>query len=396
MRRGARVGARRGLGALGAGALVAACQPPPPRGELALQPVEFAALPDWTRDAQAAALVALRRSCGRIATLPEDRPLGPETFGKAGDWRAPCQALEAVDGSDVAVRATLERLFRPFAALDGDSAEGLFTGYYEPELRGSRNPSARNATPLHALPRDLVTVDLGSFRDNLRGERIVGRIENGALRPYPDRAAIDGGALGDAAWVLVWVDDPVDAFFLHIQGSGRVVLDEGGVLRLGYAAQNGHAYVPIGRVLVERGELRREQVSMQSIRAWLAANPTERRALLHRNPSYVFFRVLEGEGPIGSEGVALTPGRSIAVDRRVIALGVPIWLDAEDPLEPSRRVRRLLVAQDTGGAIRGVVRGDVFWGAGADAAERAGRMRSQGRWWILLPNALADRLENRH
>jgi membrane-bound lytic murein transglycosylase A len=157
------------------------------------------------------------------------------------------------------------------------------------------------------------------------------------------------------------------------------------VIRVGYAAQNGHPYVAIGRELIARGALTRETVSMQSIRAWLAAHPDEAAGVMNLNPSYVFFRTLDGDGPLGSEGVVLTPGRSLAIDRAFLAMGLPIWLDAEDPLDPAARLQRLVVAQDTGGAIRGVVRGDVFWGHGADAAERAGRMRSQGRYWVLLP-----------
>ena len=296
-------------------------------------------------------------------------------------------------GDNVAARAFIERHFTPLAVFDGEAMDGLFTGYFEPLLRGSRTRGGNFQTPLYARPDDLITVELGRFREAWRNERIAGRAVDGALAPYDTRAEIDQGSLARRARVLAWVTDPIDAFFLHIQGSGRVVLAEGGEMRAGFAAQNGHAYVPIGRVLVERGVLTREQVSMQSIRAWLAAHPDESRALLHANPSYVFFRELDGEGPLGSEGVALTPGRSLAVDRSQIALGVPIWLDAEDPLDPDRRLQRLMVAQDTGGAIRGIVRGDVFWGAGADAAERAGRMRARGRFWVLLPVAIARRLD---
>ena len=201
-------------------------------------------------------------------------------------------------------------------------------------------------------------------------------------RPAPPKGAPE----------IVWVDDPVDAFFLQIQGSGRILFDDGTMMRVGYAAQNGHPYVAIGRELIARGALTRETVSMQSIRAWLVANPGEAAAVMNLNPSYVFFRTLEGDGPLGSEGVAVTPGRSLAVDRAFLAMGLPVWLDAEDPLDPTSRVRRLMVAQDTGGAIKGPVRGDVFWGHGPEAAERAGRMRSSGRYWVLLPRGVAPRV----
>lgn len=278
----------------------------------------------------------------------------------------------------------------------------MFTGYYEPELRGSRTRGGRYTVPLYGRPADLVTVDLGQFRDELKGQRIVGRVRQGALRPYATRAEIEAGALhgikheDGGSLELVWVDDAVDAFFLQIQGSGRVVLEDGSVLRVGFAERNGHPYVAIGRELVAQGIMTREQVSMQSIREWLAANPDTAAELMNRNPSFVFFRTLPSstspeDGPFGSEGVPLTPGRSLAVDRNFLPMGLPIWLEADDPINSGQRLRRLLIAQDTGGAIRGPVRGDVFWGFGADAAERAGRMRSAGRYWILLPRDVAAR-----
>jgi membrane-bound lytic murein transglycosylase A len=349
-------------------------------------------------------VVAVRRSCERIARLPAETALGPAgVAGLARDWREPCAAVAAAPvGDDRAARAALETWFVPFAATNNGNAQGLFTGYYEPELRGSRARGGPYTVPLYGRPGDLVTVDLGLFREELKGQRIAGRVRSGALRPYPTRAEIEAGALDGLAredggpLELVWVDDGVDAFFLHIQGSGRVVLEDGSIIRVGFAAQNGHPYVAIGRELVARGVMTREQVSMQSIREWLAANPGAARELMNRNPSFVFFRPLAPpasnmDGPPGSEGVPLTPGRSLAVDRNFLAMGLPVWLDAADPLDPDQRVRRLMVAQDTGGAIRGPVRGDVFWGFGAGAAERAGRMRSAGRYWILLPRDTAAR-----
>jgi len=272
--------------------------------------------------------------------------------------------------------------------------EGLMTGYYEPLLTGSRTRESSRQAPLYTRPGDLLTIDLAGVEPRLAGLRLRGRVQGTRVVPYHSRADIETAQpLGGSE--LLWVDDPVDAFFLEIQGSGRVALAEGGEMRVGYAAQNGHGYVPVGRILADRGEIPREQVSMQSIRAWMARDARAAQDLMNANPSYVFFRELTGDGPIGSEGVALVPGRSLAVDRAHVALGVPVWLDAQDPLDEARRVLRLLVAQDTGGAIRGVVRGDVFWGAGEEAAERAGRMRSRGRTWVLLPRDLAARAEGR-
>ncbi len=361
--------------------------PAAPAAEFRLTPARFADLPGWAADDQSAALPALKRSCGRIAAQDPARPVGPDGLaGKAGDWRPICAAAAQLPAGDAAAaRRFFEARFRPWRAADRDDPEGLFTGYYEPLLAGARTRGGHYVVPLMRRPGDLVEVDLGQFRPALKGQRIAGRVDGGRLRPYADRAEIEAGALAGRGLELLWVDDAVDAFFLHIQGSGRVRLADGSVVRVGYEAQNGHAYVPIGRLLADRGQIPRDQVSMPSIRAWLAAHPAEGRRLMHENPSYVFFRELKGDGPIGAQGVALTPGRSLAVDPGFVAYGLPVWLDAEDPVARGARIRRLMVAQDTGGAIRGPVRGDVFWGFGAEAAERAGLMKSRGGYWLLLP-----------
>jgi membrane-bound lytic murein transglycosylase A len=367
--------------------------PPPPR--LDLQPATFADLPGWAADDPSPALAAFRRSCAAWRRQPDDRPLDADApwAGTLGDWRGVCAAAAEVPAGPAAARAFFADLFVPVAATNRGAAAGLFTGYYEPTLRGSRRRHGAYTVPLYTRPPELVEADLGEFRDELRGERIAGRVVADRLVPFADRAAIDTGALGGRGLELVWVDDPVEAFFLHVQGSGRVELDDGSTLRVGYAAQNGHPYVAIGRVLVDRGDMELDEVSMQSLRAWLAAHPEEAAEVMAANPSYVFFRRLAEEGPLGAQGVVLTPGRSLAVDRSFHPLGVPVWLAATAPSpragEPDLPLRRLLVAQDTGGAIRGPVRGDVFWGPGDDAAEIAGRMKHEGRMWLLLPKELA-------
>jgi membrane-bound lytic murein transglycosylase A len=334
-------------------------------------------------------LPALRRSCVRIVRLPPQQLVGPEGATRpAASWQAVCREAELLaDNDDAATRAFFERRFVPYAASNNGDADGLFTGYYEPELRGARTRGGNFTVPLYGRPMDMINVDLGLFREEWRGRSVTGRVDGTTLKPYHDRAAIEGGAIAGKAPELVWVDDKVDAFFLQVQGSGRVTLDDGSVLRVGYAAQNGHPYVAIGRELIQRGELARENVSMQSIRAWLRDHPDQAESVMNANPSFVFFRTLEGDGPLGAEGVALTAGRSLAVDRSFVPYGTPLWLDAEDPLDANLRVRRLMVAQDTGGAIKGPVRGDVFWGYGAEAAERAGKMKSPGRYWLLVPRA---------
>ena len=394
----------RGVAPLGIIAIAAAAAlvytafvPPPPKppDRLVLVRESFDQLAGWAEDSHAEALPALARSCARLAKRGDEESVGPDGIaGSTADWRQPCAAAARIGEDDDAARQFFESEFAPFALHNNDAAVGLFTGYYEPQLRGSLVADERYTVPLYRRPPDLVTAKLGAFHPELSGRRITGRVREGRLVPYPSRAEIDGGALANRDLELVWVDDPVAAFFLHIQGSGRVELSDGTLIRVGYGGQNGHAYVAIGRELVERGALTQESVSLQSIRAWLRAHPAEAAALMAANPSYVFFRRLEGEGPVGAEGTVLSAGRSLAVDRRYLPLGVPLWLDAMAPTTgsgPDRPLRRVVIAQDTGGAIRGPVRGDVFWGHGAEAEAVAGHMKHEGRYYILLPLAVADR-----
>lgn len=387
---------------------VAACAPKaqlpdqaPAPPAIAFQPARFADLPGYNADRVAEALPALSRSCARM--MPRnDRGLDSyDRYGTGNDWKPFCSALATLpQGDDAGLRRLIESELQPVAVIGDGKPEGLFTGYYEPLVRGSRQKQGAYTTPLYRQPPDLVQVDLGEFRDSLKGQRIAGRVRDGRLRPYEDRGQIDAGALNNKTLELVWLDDASDAFFLQVQGSGLVQLDTGARLRVGFAAQNGHPYVAIGRVMIERGTLTREDVSMQAIRAWLRVNPTAAPELLRQNPSYVFFRELPApkddlDGPPGAQGVALVPGRSLAVDRSHFALGLPVWVAATRPAETGAEAvpfQRLMVAQDTGGAIRGAVRGDVFWGAGAQAENIAGRMKHPGRTWLLLPKTVAAKL----
>jgi membrane-bound lytic murein transglycosylase A len=338
-------------------------------------------------------LPALRRSCAAGVAG------APPALAAAGDlaaWGGICARLAALGPTRgpehrETLRLFLERELEPRAVANGNRREGLLTGYYEPELRGSRHRRGRYVHPLYLSPGDQQVVDLGEFKRDLAGRKITGLVRGGRFRPYWDRAEIERGALARRGLELVWVDDPVALFFLQIQGSGRVVLAEGGVVRVGYAGQNGHDYTPIGRRLVEQGELRLEEVSLQSIRAWLRAHPERAAELMHANRSYVFFRTLPG-APEGASGVELTPGRSLAVDDAFLPYGVPLWLASSLPAVadlglPERPLRRLVVAQDTGGAITGPVRGDLFLGPGREAEETAGRMRQPLRLWLLVPRA---------
>lgn len=387
------------FGALGAVLLLAACSAAGPATEptvaasrATLTLVSFAALPGWSEDDPRDALRAFRRSCGRFATMPPESPVGGlDWAGPAKTWAAACTEAETVVDDPIRARTFLETRFAPFAIADDGRSEGLITGYYEPRLRGATRPSPPFLTPLLRRPDDLIEVDLAAFSEDLKGRRIAGRALAGRLVPYHDRAEIEAGALAGRGLELAWVDDPIDRFFLEIQGSGRVVLEDGRELRVGYAAQNGRPYRAIGRDLVAMGAIPQDQVSMQSIRRWLEANPDRAREIMHRNPSFVFFTELDGlapeDGPLGSLGVPLAAGRSLAVDRRHLPLGGLLWLDTTLPGGAAGPVplRRLVVAQDVGGAITGVVRGDLFVGTGEEAGEIAGRMRQTGRLWILVP-----------
>lgn len=375
-------------------------QPPPPPDRLALTRSSFSALPGWDQERHAEILPAFGETCRRLAAMPADRPLGgaeaaAPRAGRVSDWLPLCaEAARLPPGDHAATRAFFEARFQPWLAQNVSGAQpdpfGLFTGYFEPEVPGSRRRRP-DGVPLLTRPADLVQVELGDFAEDLRGRRTAGRVEQGRLLPYASRAEIERGALDGRRLELLWLDDPIDAFFLHIQGSGRVRLAEGGIARVGFAGQNGHPYVPIGRVLVDRGVMTQDQVSMQSIRAWLVANPAEARSVMQQNPSYIFFREIRGlgpdEGPPGAFGAPLTAERSIAVDRSFIPLGIPVFIDVPHPMTQAPW-RRVLMAQDIGGAIRGPVRGDVFWGTGTAAGEAAGRMRSRGAWWLLLPVGL--------
>lgn len=284
------------------------------------------------------------------------------------------------------MRAFFAQNFVPYQVTAGLNPTGTFTGYYEAALKGSLTRKGPYQYPLRARPNDLVMVNLGEFRDELKGQRIAGRVKGGKLKPYETHAEITAGRMpASQDKTLVWVDSAVDAFFIQIQGSGIVTLDNGRLMRVGYAGQNGHPYYAIGRELVKRGELAKRDVSMQSIRAWLDQNPDQAQDLMQTNKSYVFFKELKSEGPVGGQGVALTPMRSLAIDHSLVPYGMPVWVDIEPAVEGGSVIQRLMVTQDTGGAIRGPVRGDFFWGYGPQAEKMAGAMNSKGRYWFLLP-----------
>jgi len=347
--------------------------------------VAWDALPGFATDRVAQAWPSLRVGCNALLASARTSPT----------WQRPCAAAEAVDATDEgAVRAFLLAHFSPYViAFPGGRVDGLVTGYYEPLLEGSRERTDRFRIPVYAVPDDLLVVELSDLHPELAGRRVRGRIEGRRVVPYFNRREIERGAAAHSS-VIAYVADPLDAFFLQIQGSGRIALTDGSVVRLGYADQNGHPYRAIANVLIARGEMTLAQASMQAIRAWARTNPDRVDDLLDENPSYVFFREIAApargtlhamiDGPTGSLGVPLLAQRTVAVDARAIPLGAPLWISTTRP-SSGAPLERLVLAQDTGGAIRGAVRADFFWGSGEAAALEAGLMRQSGRLWLLWP-----------
>ncbi len=358
---------------------------------MTLAEIDFDDVPGWGGDDHAAALAPFVKSCTVIAKKSADERLNDnDQFGTYGMWQKICAEAKLIrPGNKNEAKYFWESRFQPYLVRSGHDAEGLFTGYYEPELEGRWSADARFRIPIMSRPDDLVAVDLGMHRDEHKGEHIAGRVVDNKLIPYYSRAEIENGGLLGRGIELFWVEDPVAAFFLHIQGSGRIKLQDGSTVRIGYAGRNGRRYTAIGRELIAIGALTQKDVTAPAIMDWLRANPVHGQAIMHKNQSYIFFRVLDGDEPVGAQGVGLTAGRSLAVDRAFMPLGMPLWLVSTDPLDGKTPIRRLMVAQDTGSAIKGPVRGDVFWGHGTDAATRAGLMKASGRYYLLLPKTAA-------
>lgn len=369
----------------------AAPQPQPPRAEISYRAVAFADLPGWGEDALMDAVPAIKRSCANAARTSSDAPtqLGGQDIPAAARVAACMSVLAAADNAQD-LRRAIENSFRPYAVSLGDNALGTFTGYYEATLRGALQRGGPYQTPLYGPPRDLISVSLKDFVAAARLDgaglppNIVGRLVERQLKPYYTREQIDAAqAIADESDVVAWVDDPVDAHVLHIQGSGQITLPDGAMMRVGFAGHNGHAFKGLGRILIDEGVLKPGDSSMGAVRDWLKKNPKRAADLMNRNARYIFFKRIEGDGPIGAEGVALTPGRSLAVDPRSVPLGLPVWLDTADP--DGAPLRRLVMAQDVGAAITGAVRGDFFWGSGEAAFAKAARMKSRGAYYVLVP-----------
>ncbi len=336
--------------------------------------VEWSDLPNWNGDAVEQAFLGIQAQCPLMAN-------------KQDNWKPICRDVASLEKATPAqVRAFLQQYFTPHRIYGQyGKLEGLITGYYEPILNGSLTKTEKFAYPIYAVPDDMLTIELSGLYPKLEGMRLRGRLEGNKIVPFHSREVIDGKEQPLAGKELVWIDDPYGSFFLQIQGSGRVRLDDDTIMGVNYADQNGHPYFAIGKKLVEMGAIELKDVSLFTIRRWLEENPTRADEVVNTNPSYVFFHLREdiNEGPRGSLNVPLTAGRSLAVDKRVIPLGTPVWLDTSLP--DGSAYQRLMVAQDTGGAISGPVRADVFFGTGRSAELLAGEMKQKGRLYALLP-----------
>ncbi len=355
----------------------------------ALEPVSFASLPGWAADDHAAALHSFRRSCTEILAEGAAFARPVAHGGKRRHWVELCTSASAADDA----HDFFERNFLPFRVIDEERPAGLFTGYYEPEAEGSRTPDETYTVPVYGKPRDLIAFDT---RQRSKTGLSYGRLVKGKPLPYFTRQEIEQGALAGQGLELVWLKDWADAFFIHIQGSGRIRLPDQSVSRLAFAAKSGRPYTAIGGVLVERGIFTRDELSMQALRAWMEKEPGAARELMWQNESFIFFREVELEDPalgaLGAQGVQLTPLRSIAIDRSLWMFGTPVWLDTRVPSGRNAALeefRKLLIAQDTGSAIKGAARGDVFWGFGEEAGRPAGHMKSPGTMTVLLPRKVA-------
>lgn len=340
--------------------------------QVSLAPSSFGQLGGWSGDNVAQALPAFAKSCARIKTQPPSAPLDPAAkgahFGVVRDWLPLCaQAAELSPNDAAAARQFFESRFTPVLVASKGTSKGLFTGYWELEVEGSRTRGGPYQFPVYQAPADLV-----------------------AGQPYLERAAIEDGALAGKNLEIMWLKSADDVFVLQMQGSGRIRLPDGRLQRLVYQANNSRPFVDIYQMMLDQGVIPKAQFSEAAVRGWMRDHPAEARELRRKDPLYVFFQELKGDGPIGYQGAVLTAERSLAVDHRYIPLGVPLWLDAHDKYRPVA-VQRLVVAQDTGDGIVGPLRADFYWGSGKEAQARGSDFYAEGQYWVLLPRGIASR-----
>lgn len=358
--------------------------------EIRLKPATFAQLPGWNSANLLESFNTFKVSCRAFLRQDPERLVGSQFLSmKAKNWQPLCKkAMSMKKITESTVKKFFETGFNPVLFYQGKPVEGLFTGYYSPLLKGSPVQTSEFSVPIYGLPKDMLTVNLGLFFSDLAHRKVVGRIQGKQLIPYYTREEINRGAIKRRAPVLVWIANRIDRLFLEIQGSGAVELPDGKVMYLGYEGENGATYTSVAQVLINQGVMTKHNASMQGIRKYLQEHPDQMDSVMHQNKSFVFFRSLGHDAAYGAQGVVLTPGYSLAVDRKWVPLGTPIWLVTTRPdkhADNKKVLQRLMIAQDTGGAIRGPVRGDVYWGAGKKATFIAGHMKNKGYYWLLLP-----------
>ncbi|MBI2786294.1 MAG: murein transglycosylase A [Legionella longbeachae] len=360
---------------------------------------DFSRLPGWKSADLKKSLLTFQASCRTFIKQNPEQIVGTDHIElQVKDWQPACNAaLKISSDNEKEAKLFFEEWFAPVEFTDTGEKTGLFTGYYVPSIKGSYIKSKEFSVPIYETPSDLITADLGLFFNDLKNRRIMGRLMGSKFVPYYTRAQINNGAIKNKAKVLVWINSPIDRLFLEIQGSGVIELDNGENLYVGYDSQNGAPYTAIAGVLIKKGVMTKDNASMQAIKRYLEAHPTQMNKVINKNKSFVFFRKLLAGVALGSQGVALTPGYSLAIDKQWVPMGAPLWLnttrpDSKNP-DDNKPMQRLMIAQDTGGAIRGKVRGDVFWGGGEKATLIAGHMKNKGHYWILLPKHAISRLE---
>jgi len=359
----------------------------------------FAQLPDWKTSSVKQSLTAFRLSCKTFLKQDPEKRIGSEhVLIQVKDWQPACRAAMMMDSvSNMAAKSFFKTWFTPVEFYQGKPIHGLFTGYFMPLLHGSMSETKKYNVPIYGLPSNLITANLGLFTPDVKNRRIVGRLVGKKLVPFYTREEINRGAIHKIAPVLFWIDSPMDRVFLEIEGSGVVDLVDGKRIYVGYAGENGAPYMSIASVLIKQGILTRDTASSQNIKQYLDEHPKEIDRVLNQNKSFIFFSNLKTDAALGAQGVELTPGYSLAVDPKWIPFGTPTWLSTTIPIENNHSKKpfnRLMIAQDTGGAIRGAVRGDVFWGAGKKASYIANHMQDQGRYWLLLPRHIAAALHS--
>ncbi len=361
--------------------------------------VTFKQLPGWESGEFKKSLLTFQTSCRAFLKQDPERIVGTDKIDlQVKDWQPACRAAIKINPvEEQSAKLFFQKWFAPVEFYADKPVRGLFTGYYMPLLKGSKTKTEEFNVPIYEVPSNLVSIDLGLFLPHLKHRNLAGRLVGNKIVPYYTREQINNGAIKDTAKILLWVNSPVDRLFLEIQGSGIIEFEDGQKMYVGYDAQNGQPYTPIAGVLIKRGVMTKHNASMQAIKRYLEANPDQMDKVINKNKSFVFFRKLSLDAALGSQGVALTPGYSMAIDKQWIPMGAPLWLsttrpDSKDP-NTNKPMQRLMIAQDTGGAIKGKVRGDVFWGGGDRATLIAGHMKNEGHYWLLLPRHAIPRLE---